>query len=309
MNKENTSVIYSAVICLGLIVLILWIFCNAAFGSTIPERQREISVILYSAGPDGWEAFREGVRQAENDFSVNINIVTLLEGADAAEQFEIMQREVENGAEALAVAVIDYEELYERVLQEPLPVPIVGVESGFGDMLPLISADNYAMGKRLGEEIKMEFSGEEELTVALADESFVRDSVERRKAGLLDALEGKAVFLTLDEAILRGGADAAVALQKETLLHLTEKEEPALHGTKCYGIGSSASVAAAMDQGRIEKLIFPNEFNMGYLAVKMLLGEMNGTTAKETEQIDFYSVSSDELYDTQYERLLFPIVE
>lgn len=309
MNKENSSVIYSAIICLGFIALILWIFFNAALGNEVPEKQKEISVILYSAGTGSWESFQEGIKQAENDFSVNINIVMLREEADAAEQLEIMQREVENGAEALAVAVIDYEELYERMLQAPVSVPIVSVESGFNDMLPLISADNYEMGKRLGEEILKEFSDEKELTVAIANETILRDSVEKRKKGLLDALDGKAKIITLRAAANGEGADAAVALHKESLLHLSEKDNQALSRTKYYGIGNTASVVAALDQGKIDKLIFQNEFNMGYLAIKTLIREMNGIQSKETEHIDFYCVSREELYGTQYEQLLFPIVK
>lgn len=309
MNKENSGMIYTAIICLGLIALILWIFLNAVFGNEVPQKQKEISVILYSAGIDGWESFQEGVKQAENDFSVNINVVVLREDADAAEQLEIMKREVNNGAEALAVAVADYKELYEKMLQDPVAVPIVSVESGFDDSIPLISADNYEMGKRLGEEILKDFSGKGEVTVALANEKNSRDSVERRKQGLLDALEGKAKVITLRSAINGKDADAVVALHKESLLRLPEKSKTSLRVPKYYGIGNTASVVAALDQGKIDKLVFQNEFNMGYLAIKMLLQEINGIQNKETEPIDFYCVTGKDLYDSKYEHLLFPIVE
>ena len=309
MSKENSGMIYTAVICLGLITLILWIFFNAAFGKEVKEKQREISVILYSVGTDGWESFREGVKQAENDFSVNINIVILREDADAQEQLEIMNREVSNGAEALAVAVVDGKELYEQMLKDSVSVPIVSVESGFDDNIPLISADNYEMGKRLGEEILKDFSEEKELTVALANERNMRDSVEKRKQGLLDALEGKAKVISLETAINGEDADAVVALHKEALLSLTEKDKTSLSRSKYYGIGNTASVVAALDQGKIEKLVFQNEFNMGYLAIKTLLQDINGIQNKENEQIDFYCVSRENLYDMKYEHLLFPIVE
>lgn len=309
MNKENSDVIYTAIVCLGLIALILWIFLSAVFGNKVPEKQKAISVILYSAGPGGWESFQEGIKQAENDFSVNINTVILGEEADAAEQFEIMKREVENGAEALAIAVVDDEELYDRIQRNPVPVPMVSVESGFDDNLPLISADNYEMGKRLGEEILKDFSGKQDLTVALADETILRDSVERRKKGLLDTLEGKAKIITLSEALSGQQADAAVAFHKDSLLQLAEEDDVRLWKTKRYGIGNTTSVVAALDQGKIEKLIFQNEFNMGYLAIKMLSREINSIQSLETEYVDFYCVSSKELYGTQYEQLLFPIVE
>lgn len=38
MNKENSGMIYTAIICLGLIALILWIFLNAVFGNEVPQK-------------------------------------------------------------------------------------------------------------------------------------------------------------------------------------------------------------------------------------------------------------------------------
>lgn len=309
MNKENSGVLYTAIICLGLMSLVLWIFFNAAFGNEESEKQKEISVIVYSAGTAGWESFQEGIKQAEDDFSVNINFVTLRENAGAEEQLETMRREVSEGAEALVIAVVDDQKLYELMLSEAFAIPIVAVESGFDDRaIPLISADNYEMGKKLGEEILKDFSGESELTVALNEETVLRDSVKKRKEGLLDALEGKANVIPLT-AVERGAVDATAALHKEALLELSEITEPAFEDVKCYGIGNTSSIVAALDQGRIHKLIFQNEFNMGYLAVKTVLEEINGIQSTENEYIDYYCVSGEELYGTQYEQLLFPIVE
>lgn len=117
MNKEKSNLLYSAIICFGLILLVLWIFFDAAFGKPAPKKQKEISVVLYSVGTNGWESFQEGVKQAEKDFLVNINMIILRAEADAEEQFEIMKREVENGAEALVIAVNDYEKLYHKYCQ------------------------------------------------------------------------------------------------------------------------------------------------------------------------------------------------
>lgn len=309
MNKEKSSLLYSAIICFGLILLVLWIFFDAAFGKPAPKKQREISVILYSVGTNGWESFQEGVKQAEKDFWVNINTVILRAEADAEEQFEIMKREVENGAEALVIAVNDYEKLYQKILSDPISVPIVTVESGLNDVMSFVSADNYEMGKRLGEEILKDFSGKKDLTIALSDEACMRDSVEKRKEGFLDAIQGKAKIISLRAAENGVRADAAVALQKETLQKLSDTTRFSLKKTKYYGIGNTPSIVAALDQGKIEKLVFQNEFNMGYLAIKRVLEELDGIQNKDMEQIDFYCISSEELYDTQYERLLFPIVE
>lgn len=310
MKKDNSRVFYMTAIYLGLIILILFVFFRVIFAEETPKKQREISVILYSVENNGWEAFQEGLKQAEDDYSVNISLVILREGGDGAEQFEIIKKEIENGAEGIIVAVTDYEAMYNSLLEKSFSIPIVSVESGLGDgSFPLISADNYEMGKRLGEEILKDFSEEEALTVALTKETVKRDSVKQREQGLRDALQGKAKIISLGAAVNGEGAHAAVALQKDSLLALTERTDPALKDTKYYGIGNTASTVAALDQGKLEKLVFQNEFNMGYLAVKKLLEEIEGNGESEMKEIDYYCVSRQELYGTQYEHLLFPIVE
>lgn len=310
MNKKKTGIFYTVLICLGLITLILITFIQVIFGGDGKQPQKEISVILYSAGSDGWESFEQGVKQAESDFSVNINCVTLRAGADATEQLATIEREIASGAEGVVVAVSDYEGLYNLWLGKTFDIPIIAVESGFNEVtIPLISADNYEMGKRLGEEILNDFSGKEDLVVAISTDVGKRDSVREREQGLRDVLEGKARIITLRAAANGESADAAVALDKESLLDLSERTNAALIKTKKYGIGNTASTVAALDQKRIEKIVFQNEFNMGYLAVETLLEEIDGINSKGEEKIEFYCVGSDDLYDTPYEQLLFPIVE
>lgn len=309
MNKENSGVFYTAIICLGLVSLILWTYLNEAYRNEEPEKQKEISVIVYSAGTSGWESFQEGIKQAEDDFSVNINFVTLRENAGAEEQLKTMRHEVSEGAEALVIAVVDDQKLYELLMSEDFVIPIVAIESGFDDrVIPLISADNYEMGKKLGEEILKDFSSDSEITVALNEETALRDSVKKRKEGLLDALEGKANVIPLT-AVEWGEVDATVGLHKEALLELSENTEPTFKDVKCYGIGNTPSIVAALDQGRIHKLIFQNEYYMGYLAVKTVLEESKDIQSAENEYIEYYCVSGKNLYGTQYEQLLFPIVE
>lgn len=310
MNKANTSVIYTAAVCILLILIILAGFFDAVVGKKTTKSQTELSVILYNAGSDGWESLLEGMKQAEDDFSVNINYAVMRASTGAEEQLELIHREIENGAQGIIVAVCDYESMYEELESISNSVPMVAVESGVGDsMIPLFSADNYEMGKKLGEQILKDFEGGESLTVALMRESARRDSIVQREQGLRDALGEKAKIISLGAAMNGEGADAAVALHKESLLSLTERNDVTPDDTKKYGIGNTVATVTALDNGRLEKLVFQNEFNMGYLAVEALLQNISGNGSARAKEIDYYCVSREEVYETQYERLLFPIVE
>ncbi len=310
MSKGKLRVIYTTIICVGLIMLILWMFFKMSVGSEKLVNQKEISVILYYSGKDGWESLQEGMKQAEDDFSVNINYVVMREDADGDEQIAAVEKEIENGAEGILIAVCDYEKFNIAMQELKFKVPIVTIESGLdSDLYPIITADNYEMGRRLGEEILKDFPEEEELTVVVEQENLNRDSVRQRREGLDDALEGKAQIISIGELIGFQKPDVAVGLHKDSLVKLLDMKDKILKDVKIYGIGNTASIVAALDQGKMEKLVFQNEFNVGYLGVERLLSDINNVKYVENSKIDYYCVSRQELYGTQYEQLLFPIVE
>ena len=295
---------------LTLIAICLWIFYFYSVGKEKPVRQKEISVIFYHAGNDGWESLLEGMKQAEDIFSVNINYITLREDADGEEQKKAILKEIENGAEGIILAVCEKEEINYFLKSDDCRIPVVTVESGVGDSsVPFISADNFAMGKLLGEELLRDYPMGENLIIVLADDDRERDSIEERRKGLLEALEGKARVISPKEILEGEKADAAVGLHKTALRDITEDEEGLYQSMSIYGIGNTSSIVAALDRGKINKIVFQNEFNMGYLGVKALLNEINGSSSQTINEIEFYSVTRQELYGTQHEKLLFPIVE
>lgn len=310
MSKENLHLTFTAGICLLLIALIITFYTYGIYGREVQKEQPEVSVVLYSAGTGGWASLLEGMKRAEEDYSININYVLLREGAYANEQIEMIKREVENGAEGVIIAVTDYNALYTLWLQEDFHIPVVAVESGFNEStITLVSADNYEMGKLLGEEILKDFPDQNNITVALASVASGRDSVEQREMGFRDALDGRARIIPLRAAVNGESVDAAAALDKETFLDLSEIETRSMDNARYYGIGNTTATVAALDQGKIDKIIFQNEFNMGYLAVTALFGKMTGMNVRESQDIDYYCVEREKIYDTPYEELLFPIVE
>lgn len=322
MNKRNPGVVATALICFGLIVCVLWVYYGAVFGEEEPEKKKEISVVLYQAGDDGWESLMEGMRQAEDDFSVNINYVTMKEGMTGEEQLELVRREIENRAQGVLLAVADSGVMPQEIQSIGVQVPIVTVESNAdAASYAFFSADNAAMGRTLGEEILKDFQGSGKLKIAVVEEYMERSSVRERAEGLYEALGSEVELITLqrnddriemvkflENALNRTDVDAVVALSKESLQALCKIKSDILADKKVYGIGNDASIVAALDKGEIEKLVFQNEFNIGYLSVEALLKEIDGIK-KEVEEIDFYCVGKEDIHETQYERLLFPIVE
>lgn len=320
-NSKNPEIVITALICFGLMLLVLWVYYSAVFGDKIPEKKQEISVVLYDAGDGGWESLMEGMKQAEEDFPVSIHYVTAKQGATREEQEELVRQEIEGGAAGILLAAVDAEIMIQGIQGENLQLPIVAVESNTdAASYSFFSADNEAMGQTLGEEILRNFP-DKELKVVVVEEYIERDSVRARAKGLYEVLENKVEIIPLqrsnDETELSmfltnvltcTDADVVVALCKESLQALCEVSSDAMEGKKVYGIGNTASIVAALEKGKIEKLVFQDEFNIGYMSVKALVRQMEGVPST-TEEIDFYCVHREEVHETRYERLLFPIVE
>ena len=308
MNKNGKRFFTTSRICQLLILVVLANFFLITAFSDKKEKQMELSVILYYAGAEGWQTLQEGLKQAEDDFSVNINYSILREGEGHVQQMEILQREIDNGAEGIILAAVDAQGVKEALEEADYKVPIVFVESGVdGDLYQCISADDYAMGKRLAELVLSEAEGwHESMNVGIMDEGIERHSVSLRKKGFLDTVEAQASQSLMIQEVSQQ-CQAVVCLSKEAALSAMGSSGVS-NDAKIYAIGNTASIVAALDQGKIERLIFQNEYNAGYVSVKTIV-EKRQWAKSEEQRIDFYSVSRQELYGTQYEQLLFPIVE
>lgn len=321
-NKKNPEIVISAVVCFGLMLIVLWVYYGAVFGEKVVEKKKEFSVVLYHSGDDGWESLVEGMKQAEDDFSVNINYIMPKEGMTGDEQLELVRQEISGGADGILLAAADSGMALSKVQSEGVQIPVITIESDIErENGEYISADNRAMGQILAQSLLQDFSEREGVRVVLLEAHTNRSSVKERIEGFCETVEDTVELLPIKwesaqvnlaayiENYLKNiEADAIVTFSKEPLEILCEMPQELLKEAKLYGIGNTASIVAALDKGKIEKLVFQNEFNIGYLSVEAMLNKTKGIE-KEREEIDIYCVGKENVHETQYERLLFPIVE
>ena len=171
--RRSKELIGVLALCVILCALILISYYLGAYSGDKPGDKKEISVILYHAGNGGWDALQEGIKRAAADYSANVNYVILKEGADAGEEYATILREKGRGLDGLIVAAVDSEKLETLWQENEFQIPVVAVESGF-EKVPLITGDNYEMGRLLGEQILQDFEGKE-LRVALSMDTPLRD--------------------------------------------------------------------------------------------------------------------------------------
>ena len=109
------------------------------------------------------------------------------------------------------------------------------------------------------------------------------------------------------------GADIVVALENDeterAVDHLNENPE-ILSECALYGIGNSEKVVYYLDKGMIRALLAPNEFHMGYQSVEELAMKLEyHAIEKRNVTTGYLLIDKDSLYDTENQKILFPIVQ
>ena len=239
----------------------------------------KVSVILENAGDSQWSALKYGLKMAAEEEGIELAVVDVEEGLDAEAQKKVLEREIEDGADALIVQPVldknDQEVL--KKIEKRVPVMLVGYEAEKGETrydLPVIKEDNYEMGQALAEEMLKDFEGNiEEKKIGLLLASTDSNMLSSRECGFKDALEDKnanILELSLDALLNReenteSKVDIVIALDDSNLTAIGEylaSSQP--HGELLYGIGQSTEAIYYLDKGIAECVVVPDEFNVGY---------------------------------------------
>ncbi len=280
----------------------------------------KVSVILENAGDSQWSALKYGLKMAAEEQGIELAVVDVEEGLDAEAQKKVLEREIEDGADALIVQPVldkkDQEVL--KKIEKGVPVMLVGYEAEKGETrydLPVIKEDNYEMGQALAEEMLKDFEGNiEEKKIGLLLASTDSNMLSSRECGFKDALEDKnanILELSLDSLLDReenteSKVDIVIALDDSNLTAIGEylaSSQP--HGELLYGIGQSTEAIYYLDKGIAECVVVPDEFNVGYQSLSEVARKLDHYFENMKKQTVSYSVIRKEtLFSKENQELL-----
>lgn len=280
----------------------------------------KVSVILENAGDSQWSALKYGLKMAAEEQGIELAVVDVEEGLDAEAQKKVLEREIEDGADALIVQPVleknDQEVL--KKIEKRVPVMLVGYEAEKGETrydLPVIKEDNYEMGQALAEEMLKDFEGNiEEKKIGLLLASTDSNMLSSRECGFKDALEDKnanILELSLDSLLNReenteSKVDIVIALDDSNLTAIGEylaSSQP--HGELLYGIGQSTEAIYYLDKGIAECVVVPDEFNVGYQSLSEVARKLDHYFENMKKQTVSYSVIRKEtLFSKENQELL-----
>lgn len=299
---------------------LLFLMCSTDLIIREPEREiYQIAVIIEDARSDNYSNFRKGMEQAAMEFNVDVHFITLYEKADAGQQMELMEREQQDGADALIVVPADEE----RVIEKPMAVPVVFIQSGFMEKTGAgsIVIDYEQMGRRVA--FEMLENMHEECSVWMLTDPARQSSMDKRfikgasaafgEAGcrmrVVEREEEAGFHKALDDL----GANEQAALLAENSEILTEVSDIladnvviAQRFCGLYGRGNTVPILNDLDRGHISGVCVTDDFSIGYLSVRTAVQVLEGTESIPI-MADFYYIEKENLREPGYEKLLFPI--
>ncbi len=299
---------------IGLSVL----FCLLAFAPGEKHSQPpllEMSVILRD-GDGGVSTMRKGMEQAAEDLNVELRFLTPAEDNNAAEQVQLLEREVAGGAPAVVLLPADRELLSGAVSAAAGKTTLVTVETDMTawGAAASVSMDHQALGEALGTAAMhgVPAGGTVLLLDSLPGDNGIRERLEAAREVL--EREGRQVReyrWSGDEALFadilrieRPGA--VIAFEAAALAEVAELSRgenfPLL-----YGCGSTTSIAAAMEKGRVTAIAAVNVFSAGYLAVEAAASLARHEDWTGAPTVAFSVVRQETMYESDNQKLLFPV--
>lgn len=276
MKKNKRTFLVIEILLLMAAVFFIW----KIFNQTEPEKR--VAVVLSESGDKRWDSMIRGMKQAAKVNGIHLIICNTDEIDDAESEKEAIREQKNNDTDAFIVWPAPGKDTTEMLKKESTDVPVILVgedlykenqksESGF----PVVGPDYYEIGTMLGKQLSIEsqtigivagweqsqasFEAVRGLTDTLKDTGCqIRWKCYREKE------QDIAMRVNRQEQV-----DTIVVLDPGALDELGEQaEEGHYHGAKICGMGSSVKSIALQDYGRVENLVVPDGYEIGYKSVE-----------------------------------------
>lgn len=308
------------------VLVILYLLSSTDF--IIKERKTEIypvSIVIGDTLDEYYVNFRKGVEQAADEYNADVSFITLFDKEDAAQQLELVGREMEDGAKAVILEPLDMAACI-GALEKNMPAsPLILMEgTSAGEQARCsISPDYFEQGEKLGTAILSEHA--EEIPIYVFTEKLKSGRTKEMYEGLLSVLSGRGGLVTLVEeeaedtfrrvieTTVYPGSGLAVIAALDA--RSTDKAAEIISGspvygryiTGLYGTGTTPAILNQMDKGIIKGLVISNEFEQGYLCVENAVQAIEKKKNTESIRLESYYIEKADLRDRFIEKTLYPI--
>lgn len=300
---------------IGLSVL-FWLLAFAPGEKHHQPPLLEMSVILRD-GDGAVSTMRKGMEQAAQDLNVELRFLIPAEDNSAAQQAQLLEREVTGAASAVLLIPADRETLGDAVSAAAGKTTLVTVETDMTawGAAASITMDHQELGAALGAAALngVPEGGTVLLLDSLPGDNGIRERMEAAKAVLERGGRQARVYkwdpdtTSLPDILRIERPRAIIAFEAAALADVAELSRGEDAFPLLYGCGSTASIAAALEKGRVTAITAVNVFSAGYLAVEAAAALARHEDWTAAAPVAFSIVRQETMYDSDNQKLLFPV--
>lgn len=300
---------------IGLSVL-FWLLAFAPGEKHHQPPLLELSVILRD-GDGAVSTMRKGMEQAAQDLNVELRFLIPAEDNSAAQQAQLLEREVTGAASAVLLIPADREALGDAVSAAAGKTTLVTVETDMTawGAAASITMDHQELGAALGAAALngVPEGGTVLLLDSLPGDNGIRERMEAAKAVLERGGRQARVYkwdpdtTSLPDILRIERPRAIIAFEAAALADVAELSRGEDAFPLLYGCGSTASIAAALEKGRVTAITAVNVFSAGYLAVEAAAALARHEDWTAAAPVAFSIVRQETMYDSDNQKLLFPV--
>ena len=317
IGRSGKVMIVLYIVCL----VVLFLMCSTDLIIREPERQiYQIAVIIEDVRSDNYGNFRKGMDLAAAELNADVQLITLYEKLDVKEQMDLMDREQQDGTDALIVVPVEEEQVSARQMTIPVILMRAGVAeaAGAGNVI----VDYEKMGEQLAREILKEQPADVPVYVLTdpagqsdMDRLFLKgsDAVFQEAGRSVQRIlrgEEERFYTTLEQPGTEAQKVVILAENQDILTEAagvvagSEAVADAVGGL--YGRGTTMAILNYLDRGVITGICVTDEFSVGYYSVREAVRALEGAGSVPTVMESYY-IDKKDLRDPAFEKMLFPI--
>lgn len=293
------------------------------------EYDRYIAVICKGSQHEFWKTVEQGAMDAGEELNARITFEAPEDESQIDVQIEMVEKAIENHADAIVLAPLDTEKLNEvidRATEEGIPVLTFDSDVTTKSRVATIGTDNLSAGAIAARNAAEMMGGKGQVAVI----SFVEgaQTATERNNGFINEINSRYKGKIEIVGVTYCNGDPEIAHQQA--LDFMAKYP----GLKCiYGANEGCAVGAAaavekkgkgqtisvigfdssdaevayLETGIIDGMMVQNPYNMGYLGVRNINKVLDGKEIEEKINTGATYVNGDNLYDEDTQWLLYPL--
>ncbi len=273
-------------------------------------------VIVNNSSSSRWVRFQAGLEQAADDFGISLNYAVTGEFSSIYREKQTIQRESDK-ADAVIVQLVDTSDTIDLINElcrdKVLALVDTDAPAEAGDNYASITADNMSIGSELAN-IACTESG---LKIGVLTGNQKMSSMQERYRMFKARAEklGAEVIWTISNPVhlsstqTEDPADIIVALDNDSLEAAVDVLMQENSTIPLYGVGCSDKTIYYLDRGMIGAMIVPDDFRMGYQAVREVAARLDAPNIPMAHHVVPYTrITKENIYDSENAALLFPII-